>query len=504
METKDSLKPLIKTLVFDKSSLSISEIQKIEGDIIQKWSIFRDKFKSIFLSVDPVFDKTINAIEQYFNNFSVLPSKSTILSYLSTKGIEDSYSYVSFILEDSSIIEIQDNDLFFSYLETTKVLILTYRVSQHLEKANDKFSLTKKTEAPLLEFLDETFNSLINLKDQVSPENQAAEFLLYGQSGIDRFQKKYEEILERKRSGEELYFGIPFECFSDVSVKPGDLYVTGGYTSQGKSVYLRYLSYHYLVNHAKNVVFFTLEMDASVIEDYFHIMHANNKKIFPNTPSISYTKFKKGNLDENELDFLQNVVVRDFCLNESYGTLKIYKPNKVRFTLDDLKAVIKSTQANTPVHVLSVDYLTLMYPTLKGSSKAQTEDYNQMIKEFKQVLLTNLDNSGYKAPIIGLTAAQISRQGYQECLKNGKMYNIAAFSMFNEIERSADILGTILKDPELTKEGKVKLQFLKNRDGSIPLEGKEFLCNPDFGGIILDARDQENYDLNEIIKELSV
>lgn len=491
MNTLDNLKPLLKTLF-------------LKSNDIEKWTIFRDKFKSIFLGVNPVFDKVINSIDQYFNNFSILPSNETILSYLSTKGIEDAYNYVSSILENDDIECISNNDLYFSYLETTKILILTYRVSNHIEKMHDKFSLTKKTEIPLLEFLEENFNELINLKDQVSPESQAAEFILYGQAGIDRFQKKYAEILERKNSGEELYYSIPFECFDDVSVKPGDLYVTGGYTSQGKSIYLRYLSYHYLVNHAKNVVFFTLEMDASVIEDYFHIMHSNNKRIFPNTPHISYTKYKKGNLDENELDFLQNVVVRDFCLNESYGFLKIYKPNKVRFSLEDLKAVIKTTQADMPVHILSVDYLTLMYPSLKGSAKAQTEDYNQMIKEFKQVLLTNLDNSGHKAPIIGLTAAQISRQGYQECLKNSKVYNISAFSMFNEIERSADILMTILKDPELTKEGKVKLQFLKNRDGNIPLEGKEFLCNPDLGGIILDAKEQENIDLNEIIKELTL
>jgi hypothetical protein len=45
---------------------------------------------------------------------------------------------------------------------------------------------------------------------------------------------------------------------------------------------------------------------------------------------------------------------------------------------------------------------------------------------------------------LGVTAHQISRHGFDACLKADKRYEIAAFTDYSEIEKSADHLFTCL------------------------------------------------------------
>ncbi len=481
---------ILKTLLFSKD--------------INFWLKYRNYFKQIFVDVSIEYDKVLSLMEEHHLRFDVLPNEKTILSLLNTKGFEDGAKYVSNILNNTNIRLYDEIEQFVSFLEVSKTECLTEKSYKFISNVNEKYSTLKKTEKNLSSFVDDCLSDLVTLKDSLNSENKASEYLLFGNESVEFFKNEYKKILENKQKGNKNYYDVPFEIFKSVNIKPGDLYITGGYTSQGKSVYLRYLTYYYLITHGLNAIFFTLEMDAEVVWKLFHIMHANNKAIFPNTPRISYSSYKKGELTDEEDDFLHNVVVPDLGNSDKYGILKIYKPNKVRFTLDDLKIVVRETQLMMPVDVLSVDYLTLLNPLPENSKRSpQMEDFNQMIKEFKQLLLTNIDGKSNKTPLIGLTAAQISRQGYQECLKNQKNYNMSAFSSYNEIERSADVLMSILRDPELAKTNRVKLQFLKNRDGEVPFEGKDFICNVDQGGLILDAKEQSIENLNEMIQEFN-
>lgn len=472
---------------------------------VEKWLLYRSSFKHSFLNLDHNYDATIEYLDSYYSQYASMPSTSTILNLVSLKGLNDVANYIKNIIENKSINTVKNEKEYIVFLEESKISSIHHKTFKYIENLNGSFSTTPQTEDRLKSFLESNFNSLVSIRDAISPENRATEYLLYDQLGVDTFKKQYDKILEKKERGEELNFPVPFECFNSVALKPGDLFITGGYTSHGKSVFLRYLTYYFATKYGKNCIFFTLEMEAETTLTLFYLLHANNKLLFPNTPKISYTRYKKGLLTDDESDFLHNTVVPDFCNNQSYGTLKVYKPNKSKFNLEDLKVVISETQLVMPVDVLSVDYLSLMNPLSRSSkSSPQTDDYNQMIKDFKQLLLTNLDPKGSKHPIIGLTAAQISRQGYNNCLKQNKVYSSDAFSLYNELERSADILMTILRDSELTKDKKVKLQFLKNRDGEIPLEPKDFMCNMDEGQQIIDAREQVDLDMDEILKELTL
>lgn len=472
---------------------------------INFWLKYRNYFKHTFKGINENFDKVINLIELHHSRYDLVLNRDNIKPLLSVKGFEDCLKYVSSVIENNSLNLELSLDGFITFLEISKVSCLMDKSLNFVNDTTEKYSLLKKTENNLSSFIDERLFQLVELKDSLNEENKASEYLLYGDQGVESFKEEYKKLVEENEKGNKGYYNVPFEIFSQVNIKPGDLYITGGYTSHGKSVFLRYLTYHYVVNCGLNAVFFTLEMDVSVVKKSFAVMHANNKTIFPNTPKISYTKYKKGELSEEEEDFLHNVALPDLFQNESYGILKIYKSNKIRFNLDDLRIVLRETQLMMTVDILSVDYLSLLYPLSDSVKRSpQTDDYNQMIKEFKQLLLTNIDGKNNKYPLIGLTAAQISRQGFQECLKSQKQYSISAFAMFNEIERSADILQTVLRDPELAQTNRIKLQFLKNRDGEVPYEGRDFVCNVDLGGLILDAKEQQIENLNELLKEFDL
>ena len=483
------LKPIIKSL--------------IETSDNELWLIYRNQFKDVLKHIDGLFDKYAIYTESYFNKYKCLPKKENIISLITLAGEIDLREYIDKILKNKSILIHHNKDSFILLLLDSKTKTIINKVNNFQADLVNLVTNTEQTEKGFLNLIDHISLKQNDLKRSISPDNKSTEYMLYDISGVEAFTKIYEDILYRKNNFKNLYLEMPWTSFVEVGIKPGDLFINGGYTSNGKSMLLRYLSYNYIINNKRNVLFITLEMEADGVTSMFHIMHANNKKIFPNTPKISYTKYKKGNLNKEEEDFLLNVVSPDFSKNDNYGTLKVYKPNKTKFTLSDVKNVISETQYDMPIDILSIDYLTLLHP-VEGNKSPISEDYNQMIKEFKQVLLTNLDTQGNKSPLIGLTAAQISRQGYQECLKNNEMYSLSALYQYSELEKSADIVCTILRTPTQAKEKKIKLQFLKNRDGMIPYESKELLLDIEYGGNILEASAVEEIRIDDIIKQLEI
>jgi hypothetical protein len=110
-----------------------------------------------------------------------------------------------------------------------------------------------------------------------------------------------------------------------------------------------------------------------------------------------------------------------------------------------------------PVHCCVVDYLTLMYPLESERGYPQRADYNDLIKAFKNLLITHRDIRGNVAPMLGITAHQISRHGFDACLKAEGHYDIAAFTDYSEIEKSADHLFACLMTPDMRNTNKMRL-----------------------------------------------
>jgi hypothetical protein len=94
-----------------------------------------------------------------------------------------------------------------------------------------------------------------------------------------------------------------------------------------------------------------------------------------------------------------------------------------------------------------------------------------MIKQFKQMCLAHQNSQGESKPFIGLTGAQISRDGLSRAVKNEGVYDLAAFFMYSEIEKSGDILCTVYMPEEFRGANRMRVQMLKNRSGELNADG---------------------------------
>jgi DnaB-like helicase C terminal domain len=281
----------------------------------------------------------------------------------------------------------------------------------------------------------------------------------------------------------------------------GDLIFIGAYTSHGKSALLRFLAYILVIEHGLNVAFWSLEMEAEVVRTQFAILHANNKILFPDTPRIRYQDYKLGKLDAEQEDFVFRHAGPDFAMNPAYGSLLIEQPNSSRFTLADLTRRIGEIETTEgPVHALVIDYVTYMHPLPADRIvPPQPSDYNQMIKELKRTCLAHRHANGQSGPLICLTAAQISRRGYAEALKQNGTYELAAFSTYTEIERSADIAITSFMDQQ--NPSNLYLQVLKNRDGKTRPERLQLYIDPEGGFGMYEMRQHNAEEIRKVMSE---
>jgi len=273
---------------------------------------------------------------------------------------------------------------------------------------------------------------LHQLKARVQRSETSTSSLLMGSENVGSghsLPEIYRRIEERHDSADAVYFDLGVTKFADIRFKDGDLVVFGGFTSHGKSTLLRHMAYRQLYRYGRNVAFYSAEMSHDACRGLFALTHANNKIEYPHTPFITYDAYKSGTLNAREKDFLLHVADHDLRNNPKLGTLYIDQPNKSKFRLSDLQDSLVALESTMPIHCCVVDYLTLMYPLESERGHPERADYNDLIKGFKNLLITHRAIQGNVAPMLGITAHQISRHGFDACLKADKRYDIAASSI---------------------------------------------------------------------------
>ena len=105
--------------------------------------------------------------------------------------------------------------------------------------------------------------------------------------------------------------------------------------------------------------------------------------------------------------------------------------------------------------------------------------------------------------MLGITAHQISRHGFDACLKAEGHYEIAAFTDYSEIEKSADHLFTVLMTSDMKNINKMRLQHLKNRDGAVVSEPGDVYIDFVHGMKLSNTADRPQSELTAIFKTLS-
>ena len=461
----------------------------------EQWQLLRQHL-AFLKGADPSWDQAMELVDQFERETQgALPDRAALLATASREQNAAAAKYVQDLPEGPVL---PDVPAFHTSLMRFKSNLYDMRIRSHAQSVSA--ALAQGGDRQRIDAVNTHLNSMASEGSLYLGEQERHSSLLYGAEAVKQFRKDYQQIQQRKSRDELLYLTLGFEHFEDVKYKPGDLVFFGGFTAQGKSVWLRWMSYHLAVHYGLNTFFFTLEVAEQVVRTLFYLIHANNSKIFPTAPRITYDDYREGNLTEEQIRHLEQVAIPDLTTNPNYGTLYVEQPAQSRFTVQDLAARIHTNErVYFAPHVVAVDYLTLMYPVLSDRAVPQRADYNQLVKDFKQLILTHRHPTGDPAPLLGISAAQVSRHRYDEALKANGHYNIQAFSDYSEIERSSDVVFTTLMSEDQRAINQMRLQCHKNREGRVPVEPCDFFVDLAHGQGVYEL---QQYTAAEIVEDL--
>lgn len=477
-----------------------------------KYNEYSTQFKNIFASRDPVFHEIFDMLEGFYRKYNTFPTVDFIKDRFEQHNKAQYLEYLLSALADDSWPNTSDAT-FFSKLEDLEQRATVFDLSQLttkiMSKASklDKDAKGKHDEAEGLEAaVDELLAGAHKIRTQLSRGSASIASMVYGSTSLGSghsLQEIYQRNIEKQASDSAPYYGLGFDKMAPAKFRDGNLIIFGGFTSHGKSVLLRHAAYRQVLA-GRNVAFFSFEMSHDDIRMLFALLHANNKEIFPGTPYLSTEAFEDGKLTEEELSFLMDVADYDLRNNPDYGILYIDQPSKSPYRLSDLEATLTELETQFPVHAVAVDYLTLMHPVETERGIPDMTAYNNMIKRFKNLLLTHRNAHGKITPMLGFTAAQISRPGLEKCLKEEKIYDISAFHMYSELEKSADHLFTVLMTADMKATNNLRLQHLKQRGGTVVYEPVDLIIDLARGFTLAESVTANPTQTAELLKTLVI
>lgn len=313
-------------------------------------------------------------------------------------------------------------------------------------------------------------------------------------SRIDRLQadvypagnvmEEASDVLEdyRRRKAEGIHYGVGtgFETVDRITfgAQRGEFWLVAAYAGEGKTQLLTNIAYNAVMD-GKNVVFITLETLRDQVRRRFYTRHGSHPK-FDRAEALDYSAMKSGSLSEGQEKTLQLVVedLRDWQA-QKYGRLEV----------DWLP------RGSTPVDVqirgdvygsmFEVDLMLIDYAGLMDASR-RTERRQEALVEVLQGLkgVATSHGNGQGVPVI--SAYQTSRHARDDARRSGG-YSLDALAETAEAERSADLVWTLLKMEDESRE--VKGQLLKYRDGTTL---QEFYMDIDYArSLVTDRRDDQ-------------
>jgi len=288
------------------------------------------------------------------------------------------------------------------------------------------------------------------------------------QDGED-FIKEYDRVKNDPLAGIGQFTGIEQIDRAIKGAKRGELWTHAAFTGGLKSTFMLNWAYNQAVYYGHDSLIFSLEMLYEQCRRLIYGMHSAHEKFADIHKPLDYVRVRDGELTDDEERFLKEWVVPDFMDEKNgYGNIHIEvgDPDKIDFTVSDMRERAELLYANSPFATIFVDHALLVSPRKWVSNT--TDRLNEVIRDCKKMSMSF--NRGMGIGVVLLF--QISREGYKAAQKtrqkegDGKMYpyNLTHLSYANEAERSSDNVTATWIEPELAAAGHVLFQHLKSRD----------------------------------------
>lgn len=292
-----------------------------------------------------------------------------------------------------------------------------------------------------------------DLNTQASPEGDVAE-------EREKILREYAERKAARLEGklEGIRFGITALDNVLGGLQTGELVLTVGYSSDGKTSICTQLAWHAAVMQGKNVVFMTTETSREVVTR--KLLGRHSKLPLFGLPEGLNTRDIKGATLNPADEAKWEEVVTDFTNNPRYGKRYIMQvPNDATVALIESK--LYALQRKFHIDLVVFDYLGLLESRKRRDT--DREELSNILKASK-VLARTFDN-GRGIPFV--SPWQVSRQARDNAEKLG-FYTSASLAQTAEATNSPDVIISLLAD-ERERENRhrgVLAQVLKNRDGA--------------------------------------
>ncbi len=270
-----------------------------------------------------------------------------------------------------------------------------------------------------------------------------------------------QEYADRKTALEQgtargIQFGITELDAKIGGMQNGDLVLSVGYSSDGKTSLCVQAAWSAAVEQGKNVVFLTTETLRPQVRRKLVARHSKYP-IFELPEGLNTRDLKSGTLTLSQEEKFQEIV-SDFTNNQSYG--KVYVAQVPRnATIASIEQRLYRIQRMFHIDLVICDYLALLKADVRRVDDRQ--EMNSIINEAKQLAATF--NDGLGVPF--MSPWQVNRAQRDIAEKVG-FYTLSALAETAVATNTADLIISILAPVDNTNRYvELKGQVLKNRDG---------------------------------------
>lgn len=341
---------------------------------------------------------------------------------------------------------------------------------------------------------EDTYNFIAEVQIALSNSRikDSNEVIVFGDQYVSSTRARYAKA---KLSGDYFVSKFGYDALDVIleGIANNDFINIISYVKGFKTTLMRNISYNTILQ-ARNCLFVTLEMSNDETEAEFQAIHASNRTRFGGgRPVITSKAILSGELSEEAEDFLFNEVIPDMANSDDLGIIKFINPVEGDYSYPDLIADINKTISKMDIHLIVIDYLTMV----KAPPHNSREDINEMFKSLRKFALKN------KIPVIN--AVQANRAAYNDMiLDEDHRYRPDSASDYNEIERSSTVMISTAQLPEQVNSGELLVDCILSRRSKTSGTSQKYIQSNGRIVELSNSTSGSDTDVEDVLQELNI